>query len=63
LVWDSWVVVDEVAVAEKFQMLAGRLDERGMRLWAAAEASAYGWGGTAAVARARGIAASTIRRG
>jgi transposase len=56
-------VVDETAFTEKFQMLAGRLDERGLRLWAAAEASAYGWGGTAAVARATGIAASTIRRG
>jgi transposase len=58
-----WVVVDEAAVTEKFQLLAGRLDERGLRLWAAAEASAFGWGGTAAVARATGIAASTIRRG
>ena len=50
-------------MTEKFQMLTGRLDERGLRLWAAAEASAFGWGGTAAVARATGIAASTIRRG
>ena len=57
------MVVDEAVVREKFQMLAGRLDERGLRLWAAAEASAFGWGGTAAVARATGIAASTIRRG
>ncbi len=44
-------------------MLAGQLDERGLRLWAAAEAAALGRGGTAAVARATGIAASTIRRG
>lgn len=44
-------------------MLAGRLDERGMRLWAAAEASAHGRGGTAAVSRATGMARSTIRRG
>src|SRR6266581_6380477 len=44
-------------------MLAGELDERGLRLWAAAEAESRGRGGTAAVARATGIAASTIRRG
>src|SRR5712691_4131842 len=44
-------------------MLSGQLDERGMRLWSAAEADAYGRGGTAAVARATGIARSTIRRG
>jgi transposase len=56
-------VVDEEAVEAKFRMLAGQLDERGMRLWAAAEAAALGRGGTAAVARATGIAASTIRRG
>jgi len=56
-------VVDEAAVTERFQLLAGRLDERGLRLWAAVQASAFGWGGTAAVARATGIAASTIRRG
>jgi len=57
------VVIDEVAIGEKFRMLAGELDERGLRLWAAAEATALGRGGTAAVARATGIAPSTIGRG
>lgn len=42
---------------------AGELDERALRLWAAAEATALGRGGTAAAARATGIAPSTIRRG
>ena len=56
-------MVDEDAIVAKFQMLAGQLDERGMRLWAAAEARACGWGGTAAVSRATGIARSTISRG
>jgi len=56
-------VIDEEAIAAKFQMLVGRLDERGMRLWAAAEANACGWGGTSAVARATGLARSTIGRG
>ena len=44
-------------------MLAGQLDERGLRLWAAAEANARGRGGVAAVHRATGIARSTIGRG
>ncbi|MCA1701039.1 MAG: ISAzo13 family transposase [Actinobacteria bacterium] len=56
-------MVDEDAIAAKFQLLAGQLDERGMRLWAAAEARACGWGGTSAVSRATGIARSTISRG
>ncbi len=57
------VVIDELAIGEKFRMLAGELDERGLRLWAAAEATTLGRGGTAAVARATGIAPSTIGRG
>lgn len=57
------MVIDEEAIAAKFQVLAGQLDERGLRLWAAAEALACGWGGTSAVARATGIARSTIARG
>jgi len=56
-------VVDEEAIGAKFRLLAGQLDERGLRLWAAAEAESHGRGGTAAVARATGFAPSTIRRG
>ena len=37
--------------------------ERSRRIWAAAEAQALGRGGTAVVAGATGISASTIRRG
>ncbi len=44
-------------------MLAVHLDERSKRLWAAAEAISFGYGGTEAVVRATGIAATTIRRG
>ena len=54
--------MDEAAIGERFELL-GELDERGLRVWAAAEATSLGWGGTAAVARATGIAPSTIRRG
>ncbi len=56
-------MVDEEAIGTKFRLLAGELDERALRLWAAAEAESQGRGGTAAVARATGIAPSTIRRG
>jgi transposase len=56
-------VIDEVVIGDKYRLLAGGLDERGMRRWAAAEALSLGRGGTAAVARATGIAESTIRRG
>ncbi len=56
-------MADEAAIGDRFRLLAGELDERALRLWAAAEAVALGRGGTAAVARATGIAPSTIRRG
>jgi hypothetical protein len=39
------------------------MDERLRRLWAGAEAEAIGWGGVAAVARATGMAISTVRKG
>ena len=39
------------------------MDERARRLWAGAEAGAIGYGGVAAVARATGLAISTVRKG
>ena len=39
------------------------MGERVRRLWAGAEADAVGWGGVAAVARATGLAISTVRKG
>ena len=39
------------------------MDERARRLWAGTEAGAIGWGGVAAVARATGMAISTVRKG
>jgi transposase len=56
-------VADEVAIGERFRALAGELDERRRRLWAAAEARSCGRGGIAAVARATGISEATIRKG
>jgi hypothetical protein len=56
-------VIDEQAIGERYRALAGELDERRRRLWAAAEARSHGRGGIAAVARATGIAENTIRAG
>jgi Rhodopirellula transposase DDE domain len=56
-------VVDEVAIGGKFRALAGELNERQRRLWAASEARAAGRGGIAATARATGISVPTIRKG
>ncbi|MBA3420864.1 MAG: ISAzo13 family transposase [Thermoleophilaceae bacterium] len=43
--------------------MAGELDERRRRLWAAAEARSHGRGGLAAVVRATGMAENTVRAG
>jgi hypothetical protein len=58
-------VIDEAAIGERFRLLRdhGLLDERGRRLWAAAEARSHGRGGVAAVVRATGISESTVTRG
>jgi hypothetical protein len=58
-------VVDERAIAERYRLLMERgvLDERGRRLWAAAEARSHGHGGIAAVVRATGVSESTVLRG
>ena len=47
---------------ERFAVLAPHLDERGRRMFAAAEAKAAGYGGIAPASRATGIAVSTINR-
>jgi hypothetical protein len=56
-------VVDGAAIGEKFRALAGELNERQRRLWAASEARAAGRGGISAAARATGISVETIRKG
>jgi hypothetical protein len=58
------VVVDaETAVRQKWRLLKATMDERMRRLWAGTEAGALGYGGVAAVARATGMAISTVRKG
>ncbi len=56
-------MIDQEQIHERFTTLAPHLDERGLRLLAAAEARAAGYGGIAAVSQATGIAPSTIARG
>ena len=58
-------MVDEAAIGERYRLLTEQrvLDERGRRLWAAAEARSAGRGGIAAVVRATGISESTVLRG
>ena len=51
------------AIKGKYKALKTKLDERGRRLWAAAEAESLGHGGVRAVSKATGIAESTIRIG
>jgi hypothetical protein len=56
-------VETERRLRQKWRQLKATMDERGRRLWAGAEADAIGWGGVAAVARATGMAISTVRKG
>src|SRR3954467_3867564 len=56
-------MIDETRLRHRFEAVRGQLDERGLRLMAAAEGRAAGDGGIAAVARATGIARGKIGRG
>ena len=51
------------AIRIKYKILKTELDERGRRMWAAAEVKSLGHGGVVAVASATGLAESTIRIG
>ncbi len=50
-------------IRERFERLAPWLNERTLRAWAGAEATAWGRGGVRAVAAASGLAIHTVRRG
>jgi hypothetical protein len=56
-------MIDEIAIRSLYEATGPCLDERGRRLFAAAEARSAGYGGIAAVSRATGIARSMIGRG
>src|ERR671910_3726659 len=56
-------MIDERAIRERYEAIRDQLDERGRRLFAAAEARSVGRGGVMAGCRATGLARSTIERG
>jgi hypothetical protein len=56
-------MIDEEAIRYRWESVGSRLDERGRRLFAAAEVRTAGWGGLAVVSRITGLARSTINRG
>ncbi|MGP8235945.1 MAG: ISAzo13 family transposase, partial [Limisphaerales bacterium] len=51
------------AIEQRYEALSPVMHERGLRLFAATEARAYGYGGVSVVSRITGIARSTIERG
>jgi hypothetical protein len=53
----------EAEIKARYESLNGTLTERSRRLFAGSEALAFGYGGIAAVSRATGLSASTIKRG
>ena len=56
-------MIDEAAIRQRHQVLAGVADERVRRLMLAAESLAIGRGGQVAVARATGVSRAMIQRG
>ena len=56
-------MIDEAAIRLRWETVGARLDERGRRLFAAAEVRSAGRGGLALVSKVTGLARSTINRG
>jgi hypothetical protein len=56
-------MIDEAAIRLRWDAVGSRLDERGRRLFAAAEVRTAGRGGLVIVSKITGLARSTINRG
>jgi hypothetical protein len=56
-------MIDEAAIRLRWDTVGSQLDERGRRLFAAAEVRSAGRGGLAVVSKITGLARSTINRG
>lgn len=56
-------MIDSDAIMYRWDTVGCSLDERGRRMFAAAEVRTAGWGGLALVSRITGLARSTINRG
>ena len=54
---------EEEAIKQRFERVAGELNERTRRLLAASEAMVLGWGGISAVSRATGLSRQVISNG
>jgi transposase len=54
---------EEEAIKQRFERVAGELNERTRRLLAASEAMVLGWGGISAVSRATGVSRQVISNG
>jgi hypothetical protein len=55
-------MIEEDAIQYRWDTVGCKLDERGRRMFAAAEVRTAGWGGLAVVSRIIGLARSTINR-
>jgi len=56
-------MIDRDAIQQRWDAVGSKLDERGRRLFAAAEVQSAGWGGLVIVSEITGLARSTINRG
>ena len=56
-------MIDKQGIRQRWNAVGRHLDERGRRLFAAAEVLSAGWGGLKAVSQITGLARSTINRG
>src|SRR5258707_12363440 len=56
-------MVDADAIRQRWEAVGAKLDERGRRLFAAAEARTAGWGGLAVVSKITRLPRSTINPG
>ena len=56
-------MIDAKAIRQRWEAIGSKLDERGRRLFAAAEVQAAGYGGLKIVSEITGLARSTINRG
>jgi len=56
-------MIDADAIRYRWETVGRNLDERGRRMFAAAEVRTAGWGGLVVVSRITGLARSTINRG
>ena len=56
-------MIDECGIEYRWNTVGSKLDERGRRLFAAAEVRTAGWGGLSVVSRITGLARSPINCG